>query len=88
MATPTPWVVAARKAPTYTKSYLVNYDRYNFSYTTTTNGTNPVTVIPCTGPGSAGAIPPSSSPQVTEIIVSASGTNQPEMGCNFHQVAL
>jgi len=85
MAEATPWQAAARRKTVYKKTAVYTYDPYNFSHVTTSNGTNPPMVIPCTGPGSAGAIPPSSSPQVAYVVMTATGTNWPEMGSNLHQ---
>lgn len=83
MAEATPWQSAARKRVTYEKKIVASYDPYNFSHVTTTNGTNPPLVIPCDGPGAAGAVPPSSSPQVETIIVVSHGTDAPIYGSNF-----
>lgn len=83
MAEATPWQSAVRKKPTYEKKIVTRYDVYNFSHLTTTNGTNPALVIPCDGPGAAGAVPPSSSPQVETIIVTSHGTDAPIYGSNF-----
>ena len=83
MSEPTPWQVAAQKKPKYEKTVVTEYDPYNFSRVTQSNGTNPPLVIPCDGPGAAGAVPPSSSPQVETIIVTAHGTDAPVYGSNF-----
>ena len=88
MAEATPWQSAGRKPVTYAKKIVARYDPYNFSHVTTTNGTNPPLTIPCTGPGSAGAVPPSSSPQVEAIVVTAYGTDAPVYGSNFARPAV
>jgi hypothetical protein len=83
MAEPTPWQSAGRKKPTYVKKIVAQYDVYNFSHVTTSNGTNPPLRIPCDGPNAAGAPPPSSSPQIETIIVTSQGTDAPVYGSNF-----
>jgi hypothetical protein len=83
MADFTPWQIAARKAPRATTTYVVAYDPYNFSHITTTNGTNPPLTIPCDGPGAAGAVPPTSRPEIVAIEITLSGTNQPTYGSNL-----
>lgn len=88
MAEATPWQIAARQKPKVRTTYVTAYDPYNFSHVTTSSGTNPPVVIPCTGPGSAGAVPPTARPQIVAIVVTATGTNQPEYGSNLPRPAV
>lgn len=85
MGTPTPWQVAGRRFPPKSRRIeTYAYDPYNFSHVTTTNGTNVTLVIPCTGPNSAGAPPPTSVRTVTGVtIIVTGGTDTPGYGNNF-----
>lgn len=74
MSTPVPWQLAARKAPRVRKTYVYKRDPYNFSHVTTSNGTNPQIVIPCTGPHAAGAVWPVSAPTIESVQVTLTGT--------------
>jgi hypothetical protein len=85
MAEPSPWQLSARKKTAYKKTYVYQYDPYNFSHVSVSHGTNEAVIIPCDGPHAAGAVTPSSAPQVLAIVLTATGTNQFEMGSNFHQ---
>ena len=69
MATPTPWAVAARRAPTLKRTFFYTYDPYNFSHVTAYSGFNPRVVVPATGPHAIGAPPPTSARQIAFVEV-------------------
>ena len=83
MATPVPWQFANAKPPTIKKVQVYARDLYNFTYRSTTQGTNnPVVPIPSMGPHAAGAIPPSMFPQVIATQITVCGTNTAGYGAN------
>lgn len=75
MATPTPWQIAAHKAPTVKRKPVYGYQPYDFSHITTSNGTNPRVTIPATGPHAIGATPPTDRRQIVAVEITVVGTN-------------
>ena len=83
MAEPTPWQLSQPKQPTVRHIEHFVRDPYNFSYPSTSQGTNPVVVIPADGPHAAGAIPPSKFPEIASVEVIVTGSAAPTYGVNW-----
>lgn len=89
MASPVPFQLANRKAPTIKKHAVFSRDPYNFPVPPTKPGASTTLAsglwqgIPACGPNAAGATPPTLYQSVAEVEITVTGSTTADYGKNF-----